>query len=247
MAKKFRDVPWKRNLNKVPDDILDQIEKFEGDIFFVGAAKSVAPDEVANGPLMVLRIPDTVGEISEVLPTDGMGKYSHRNRHGWEVVRRDLPMITKTFTWETPNFGDASTYGTHTHYRDREVFQREYNEPRNYKIRARILRVNAKGERIVHFRVTAELSRRDPALRAELLMMLNLLQENCGVSGVISSETPVADYIKTVALDWEVFPPGSAAEMIERFTKSGGSPSVPRSKVEERVKLFAKLKPSAYR
>jgi hypothetical protein len=49
--------------------------------------------------------------------------------NGWDVKRTDLPMITKSYSWETPNFGDGSTYGYHTTYRSREVYQLEVFDP----------------------------------------------------------------------------------------------------------------------
>jgi hypothetical protein len=246
MANKFRAVPWKRNLQKIPDPIRAQVEAFESDILFVGITKTLALDEISSAPLRQLRIPDTEGKATEIIPSEDMGKYSHRNKNGWEVVREDLPKITKTFYWETPNFGDASRYGTHTHYWTREVYQREIHEPRFYSVIARTLKLNPAGGRVVHIRIKEELNRASSTFEDDLLFMLNLLQENCGAAGVVSSDTAEAEYIKTLNLDWEVFPPGSAQEVADRLTaKAGADPNI-RDKIEERVRLFSRLTPVAY-
>jgi hypothetical protein len=246
MPKKFRDVPWKRNLKKIPESILVQIGAFRADVFFVGVTKSLSPSDIGSGPLRSLKISLTQGDISETVPPENMGVYSHRNREGWEVIRRDLPMITKTYYWETPNFGDAATYGTHMHFRDREVYQREFHEARHYSIVAHTLRANPAVGYAVHLRIKQELSRADARFHDELLFMLNLLQENCGSVGVVNSETPVSEYTKTIALDWEIFPPGTAAEVVERLTKGKPKGTALHGKVGERVRLFSKLTPSAY-
>ncbi|SFN80838.1 hypothetical protein SAMN05216573_12257 [Bradyrhizobium sp. Rc3b] len=246
MASKFRAVPWKRNLKAVPDHILKQIAAFQSHIFFVGVTKTFTPDQINAEPLKQLGIPSGEGESRETIPGADMGKYSDRNRNGWEVVRRDLPMTTKTRYWESPNFGDASRYGTHTHYHTREVYQREFHEPRLYSIVAHTLKVNLAGACVVLLRVKQELSRAAAGFEGELLLMLNLLQEHCGAAGVVSSETSTADYIKTITLDWEVFPPGNATEVVERLTRGGTTHAELRSKIDERVRLFSKLSPAAF-
>lgn len=246
MASKFRAVPWKRNLKSVPEHILKQIAEFGSDVFFVGVTKTFTEDQINAEPLKRLDIPSEEGQSNETVPAIDMGKYSDRNRNGWDVIRDDLPKTTKTFYWETPNFGDASRYGTHTHYWAREVYQREFHEPRLYSILAHTLKVNPAGGCVVMLRVKQELSRATPRFEDELLLMLNLLQENCGAAGVVSSATPVADYIKTIALDWEVFPPGNAAEVVERLTRGGTTRADIRSKIDERVRLFSKLNPTAF-
>ncbi|MCK1733915.1 hypothetical protein IVA79_08090 [Bradyrhizobium sp. 138] len=246
MASKLRAVPWKRNLKAAPDHILKQIAAFHSDVFFVGVTKTFTPDQINAEPLKQLGIPSAEGQLHETIPAADMGKYSDRNRNGWEVIRHDLPKTTKSYFWETPNFGDASRYGTHTHYRVREVYQREFQEPRFYSIVAHTLRVNPAGACAVLLRVKQELSRAAAGFENELLLMLNLLQENCGAAGVVSSVTPIADYIKTITLDWEVFPPGNAAEVVERLTRGGTIRSEIRSKIDERVRLFSKLNPAAF-
>ena len=46
-----------------------------------------------------------------------------------------------------------------------------------------------------------------------------MLQENTGVAGVYASDATREDYLGTIALDWEVFPPGTADEIISAFRK----------------------------
>ena len=89
-------------------------------LIVVAGTKAVPLSDINTGIYKHLGISADADLVSvpdgPVLPIGRMGKWSMRNRQGWERVRRDLPKITKTYTWETPNFGDASTYGTHIEF-----------------------------------------------------------------------------------------------------------------------------------
>ena len=38
-----------------------------------------------------------------IMPDPALGKWSQRNAQGQEIVRKDLPMVTKTFSVEVPH------------------------------------------------------------------------------------------------------------------------------------------------
>jgi hypothetical protein len=177
-----------------------------------------------------------------VLPPAKFGKFADRNRNGWEVKRTDLPKIIKSFSWETPNFGDAFTYGTHTHYRDRQVYQLEVFEPRLFPIKIELLNSPEAEAALIKFEVGQLLNKRSAGFETDLLFCLNLLQESTGVSGVYASEATREDFIGTVHLDWEVFPPGKADELIAFIKKNSGGLSPQKAGVvAERIKLFGTL------
>jgi hypothetical protein len=134
------------------------------------------------------------------------------------------------------------TYGYHTHYRDREVYQLQVFEPRFFPIKVELLNSPGVGTALVKFEVGQLLDRRARGFDDEFLFCLNLLQENTGVSGVFPSDATRDDFIGTVHLDWEVFPPGDAAQLIASLTKGHrGLSSERRGLVAVRLKLFAKL------
>jgi len=243
----FRPVPWKRNLKKLPPAIPNSLGEIQTDLVIAAATKLIRPSELAT-TYRHLSLPAHIGEAGSVLPPLDMGKYSARNQHGWEVVRRDLPMITKTYYWETPNFGNAATYGTHIHYQDREVYQREFHEPRMYRFAIEMLRSGTGGDNpsAYRFALDHQLDRANPVFEQELLFMLNLLQENVGVIGVFASDASREEYLGTLHLDWQVFPPGTQAEVVKRLI---GGRSVSRNEeatVAARVALFSRLRPRAF-
>ena len=75
---------------------------------------------------------------SRIVPEPAFGTYSLRNVEGQEIVRRDLPMVTKTFSAETPNWGDWSN-GSHEISWDRDVYQRDFIPPKELEISVELL------------------------------------------------------------------------------------------------------------
>ena len=126
--------PWQKSFRAIPKHIRAKIDAIDSPLITVATNKKIAKQDLSEGVYAHLDIrlntDGTVAFRRSVLPIPQAGKYSTYNIHGREIVRRDLPKVTKTFSWETPNFGDGSTYGYHTHSHDREVYQRTYFEPR---------------------------------------------------------------------------------------------------------------------
>jgi hypothetical protein len=158
-------------------------------------------------------------------------------------------MVTKTYTFETPNFGDAATYGTHMHVWEREVYQHQVFEPQGMRIEAEVLEARGGDHVLVKFALSPMLSRGQPEFDLMLLWSLNVLQENTGVTGVFASEATREDFIGTVQLDWQVFPPGTIDEVVQRMAQRpanpGNTPDFDQD-VRARVALFNRLNPTAY-
>jgi hypothetical protein len=246
----FRDVKWKRNFARAPTDLKDAVAKFKSDLFVVARTKKVPVADIEAGVYVHIGLVMKDGAIAvadpPVVPPADMGKWSDRNRNGWENKRRDLPKITKTFTWESPNWGDAYN-GTHTQSQDREVYQVEYYEPRHYAVVAEVMQQpTAAGVALVKFSVDTILNRKHPSLDYDFMLCVNLLQENAGVAGVFASDATREEYIGTIQLDWQVFPPGTAEAVVASFLKGKKPLSAEKlGIVEARVKLFNSLKPKA--
>lgn len=249
---RFRQFPWKRNFIKTPPAIQHRLAEIRTPLFQVAQTKLIPVSDISAGIYKHVGLGVQGGVVvagASRLPPPTSGKWSFRNLEGWERKRTDLPKITKTYTWETPNFGDASTYGTHMHSQDREVYQVEFDEPRAHEIHAEILKA-ASGDPpavLVKFSLPALFDRDNGDLEKELLWAINVLQENVGVTGIFPSDATKEEYIGAIALDWEVFPPGTADEIISTFRKKRrGRASKADTVMEERLKLFASLKPIAY-
>lgn len=248
----YRAFPWKRNYRKVPPNVLTALEEIEGDLIAIAATKTVARAEIERGQYAHVGLRAANGVITidgPLLPTADAGKWSERNAHGWDRKRTDWPMVTKTYVFETPNFGDAATYGTHMHTWGREVYQHQVFEPQGMLIEPEVLQDSGGDYVAIKFTLTPLLERTEPGFDLMLLWSLNVLQENTGVTGVFAADATRDDYIATIMLDWQIFPPGKTEEVIERLAQQ---PADPRNApdfdkhVRDRVHLFERLNPTAY-
>lgn len=249
-----RKFSWQSNFIKIPKHILTDLEGIETDHIVVSAVKTVPVADIAAGLYSHLGIEydlleEEVTVMGDIEPPAWAGKWSYRNANGWDRKRLDLPKVPKTFVWETPNFGDAATYGTHDHFQTRMVYQNQVFEPQGMTIRPEILSQGTGEKAILRFTVSPFLKRDQPEFHLMLLWKLNVLQENCGAVGIYRSDATDADYLKNIQLDWEVFPSGNADQVVEwflsKYPKNRSNPEF-EFHIKERTLLFGKLKPEMF-
>lgn len=243
----YRRIDWSpRNFRQIPPRISVDIDRMNEELIAVSVTILATSSDI-HSRYGHLNFPREIGEVVTTIPPIDMGKWSRRNREGWEFPRRDLPKITKSRTFETPNFGDAATYGTHTHYIEQEVYPREHHEARAYQIEIEKIKEGGGENPVDVYRVTIDesIDCTTASFSFDLLWALNILQENIGAVGVLPSHATRADYLNTVQLDWKFFPPGSRDEIIQFYSqkrKDGASSSI----VSDRLALFEKLEPQRY-
>ena len=188
-----------------------------------------------------------VAAASGNLPLAEAGKWSYRSKFGWEIKRDDLPMIPKSFSFEAPNFGDAARNGTSMRVITRDVYQKQVFEPRGLLIDTEIMARH--DPVIVKFSLNELLDREHREFERLFLWSLNVLQENTGVTGVYASDASREDFLGTLLLSWEIFPPGTVEEVVTRLARTparaANAPDFERH-VRDRVALFERLKPTAY-
>lgn len=179
-----------------------------------------------------------------IIPPDTSGKFSDWNVNGREIKRTDLPKEPFTISFEVPNYGDWSN-GSHTMEWTRERYPIDFRPPKELAIQ--IGCGNSKPglpEYALMFRVEEVLDRRSAGFEEALLSNLNLLQENVGACGVEPAKTKLQEYLKTLQVSWEVFPPGTQDEVIARIFH-GRQPSPEDQNVAiDRYKFFMSLKPA---
>jgi hypothetical protein len=249
MPNNFRSVPWKRNLRKIPPGVRAKLAEAPETIFVAGVARALRRADIQNGVFSHMGISlmaDGVVYAERVRPLPDMGPFSKKNREGWEVVRDDLPMITRSYGIETPNFGDWGK-GSHTLWLDREVYQRDYYEPTDFEIVVEQIGGGAGGDVIFKFTVDFPLDRGSPHFDDDLLFALNLLQENLEAADILPRDAARADLLATLDLEWEIFPPGTIAEVVQRtLSRMGRLQADQEALVRERVALFNRLKPRQF-
>lgn len=243
-------LPWKANLQKIPHQIFTEVGKLGTDAVKVGCLRKLKVEDIQNG---MYRHLDLVWEESQVkyqpsiIPLTQVGRFSRYNREGQEIIYKDLPKQAKSWPVETPNFGD-SWKGTHTVWMTKEVYPREFVAPKLVPISIELLGEAVQDQTLV-FKFTVEevLDRRSADFEEQLFFNLNLLQENVGNHGVMSSSATLEDYIRTLYVNWELLPPGDKEETLTRILSiSGNTKPETRARIVDRYEFLYSLKPQRF-
>jgi hypothetical protein len=183
------------------------------------------------------------------MPAPQVGKFSMVNVHGKEIIRKDLPMLKKTRSFESPNFGDWSK-GSHEVSWTQDVYRRDFISPKELEIQIELIGEEVSSEEkvyVVRFCVNEVLKRGSSNFSEALLFNLNVLQENVGAADIYLSKATRDDYLKTVYVNWEILPPGERDATIAKILSGIKAPtSELRKKLAERYDLLAKLKPASF-
>jgi hypothetical protein len=236
-----------KNIRIIPKRVLDRIHAFELDDIVVACVKRIEPLDVDRYAHLGLKL--TAGQLvlpDSKIPPLTAGRFSRANVEGREVIRKDLPMTMKSYSWESPNWGDWSN-GSHTHTITRDVYQRDFIPPKELELSTSLLETSADGKFVVKFAIEQTLSRRAADFETDLLYNLNLLQENVGAVDVFPSAASLADYTNTVQIDWEILPPGNVDEVLKRMLQGKRPVEADRQRVmEQRLPVLSRFKPEAY-
>lgn len=248
MAKRF---PWKSNYRKIPSFVQDALSEIHSDLIAVSATKKVNRSDLEAGRYSHVGLSadgSTILTTGPIQPPADAGKWSARNAYGWDRKREDWPMVQKTWTFESPNFGDGARNGWTMRSWTRDVYQHQIFEPQGMTIEASILEDRGGEQVVVKFALKPILSRTMPEFDLMMLWALNVLQENTGVTGAFASDATREEYIATITLDWQIFPPGTADDVVARLLGTEHPTSMPdfEKHVRERVLLFENFEPKAY-
>lgn len=246
MTGRYRPVPWRRNVRKVPIEVSAKLNGQPATAHVAGVVKTLSFADIEAGRFQHLGLALVGGAVTtrtRITPAADMGRYSRRNRDGWEIVRRDLPKIWKTISFEVPNFGDWSK-GSHSVDQERLVYEREFIDPPTLAIT--IEKLAKRDDAVIYrFAVDVPLIPRSDNFERELLFALNLLQENLGQCGVIERDAAKERLVETLLVDWEIFPAGTSVEAATRIALSRmARPTAEQEAIiRDRLALFGALGP----
>lgn len=238
---------WKKNLRLVPDNIINQINHFKGNTFFVGCVKKLMIEDIQAGIYAHIGITFSEGQTtyaSPVLPLIETGYFSTRNRVIFEHIHKDEPKTEKSWSIETPNYGDWSK-GTHEIVFTREVYKRTYEPPKGLYLLIENIGEDVRDQsQIFRFTVDEILDRTIPSFLDDLFFNLNLLQENVGNHNVFETGATRDDFLRSLYVNWEILPPGERDETLTRIL-SGVRSTNPRirAQIAERYDFLRTLKP----
>jgi hypothetical protein len=235
-----------KNLLKVPAHVLARLKSFGQDDVIVACVKIVTPDDASKYSHLGLKLVE--GELvapERQLPNPAVGKYSQANAFGLEKTRKDLPKEKRSYGFWAPNYGDWSK-GSHYVSHVREVYPREFYPPKEVELSITSVGVVGDAHK-VKFAVEQVINQRTSNFEQELLYNLNILQENVGAADVFPSDATLEEYAKTVRVDWQLLPPGSTDQVMQRLLQGKGKLTPDAEKtMRERVDFIGRLKPEAF-
>jgi len=236
----------KRNLLKVPQHILDCISAYDQDDVVVACVKFLRPEDITHYSHLGMAIENSRLVLPDrSVPKPNAGRYSRANIEGYEKVRRDLPKVSKEFENEVPDWGNWSS-GSHTVSWTREVYQRDFYPPKEVEMSVELLEEIDNGYSI-KFAIEQVINRRTQEFEKELLYNLNILQENIGAVNVFKSVSSLAEYTATIHVDWQIFPPGTIDEVVQKIVSGKKGITTEQEKtITERVSSMSRLNPVAY-
>ena len=239
---------WKNNFLKIPKDTIATIKNKSLKRVVVASIKKISLTDIEEGVYSHLNIKivdDKINFPKNIIPKSEAGKYSSINIYGKEVVRKDLPKINKTFSWEVPNYGDWYN-GSHTITNEREVYQRDFIAPKELDIQISLIEHNKKENTFVlKFQVNEVISTENEH-EFDLLYDINLLQENIGAFEIYPPDTTDEEFLKTIYVDWEILPIGTK-DILDRLMADVNPDNIKiRKKYKARYNLLEKLKPIAF-
>lgn len=236
----------KKNYRKIPPQILAKINGLAVDDVVVACAKKISRSDISRYAHLGLRVEN--GSLvlpPPTIPPVEAGKYSRTNVEGKTVIRRDLPMIQKTHSFEAPNWGG---HGTHTVQWTRDMYERDFIPPKELTLSTELLPSNASADAFaVKFSIDQVLACSAADFKADLLYNLNLLQENVGAANVFASAATLAEYLQTIRVEWEILPVGTVDQVLASMLQ-GKRPitAEQRHTMEERLTFLARLQPRNY-
>lgn len=235
----------RKNIQKIPKDIYAKLEVIDSNDIVVGCAVRFNANDLKSGKLShlgVILTPEGLQVPKTIIPPEDQGKYSNRNINGFEIIRKDLPKETHYNNIESPNWGDSYN-GTHTVNLPYKKYPRDFYPPRELEI---LMNCNDNQPNldnyIITFRIQEVLDKSINGFDKTLFEDLNLLQENIGYFGVESSDTTLDKYLSSLNVSWEILPPGTVDETIERLFRGKTPTEQQKNVTAERYKFFLSLK-----
>jgi hypothetical protein len=223
----------KKNFRKIPEFITNRVNAVYSDNIIVATIIKINKNEIKDSKFLNLKLQIRNNKIyynNRYIPLMTFGSFSRKNIKGYKVVHKDQNKILKSFyLGERPYYGDWSK-GSFSLYSTREVYQYDDIAPKELSITTELLEETEDNFKI-KVSVDIILNRNDENFEEELFFAINLLQENIHSVNVFSSEATHDEYLRTLSLTWDIFPPGVRNEDLERIMK--GSRNLTPEKIEE--------------
>ena len=240
----------KQNIHfrRIPDYIGQELRSIESQHIIAAAIINASKAEISRGAYRHLDIRINEGNVTcpEVIyPEKLSGIYARRNRNGIVWILKNLPKYSKTYSFESPNFGDPYK-GYHTTYWSREVYQRRLEPPRDWELALTIISQEEEQVRI-KVAINTILNQNHHDFRKDLFFAVNLLQEQCRDCHVFDAAVTNEELSRITTVGWDIFPPGTMDRTLSEITKRLHNPTPKRlHEIQKRTNVLNRFHPTEY-
>jgi hypothetical protein len=223
----------KKNFRKVPEFITNRIKVLNSNNVIIATIVKINKNQIEDLQFRNLNLQLNDNHISfknQYIPENTVGLFSRKNIDGYKIVHKDQDEIRKLFyLGERPFYGDWKK-GSFSLNVSRKVYPSDDIPPRELSITTELLE-ETENDFKIKVSVDIIININDENFDEELFFVINLLQENIHSVNVFSSETTREEYLRTLSLTWDVFPPGERNNDLELIMR--GSRNLTPKKVEE--------------
>lgn len=236
----------KKNLRKIPYQILGKLGTMDNDIITVGTTFAIDKANYQKEGLSQYGIPLATALPYSFTPSPKCGVFSKRNLYGQEITRKDLPKVLKTWYTYGPNFGDWSR-GSHTSEHEVLAWPKEHIMPRNYRVSISEI---SEDDSSIFFSAVIDtpLKKEEEGFDYSLLYQCNLLQENFGSCDVFPFSNTKSVYIATLNVKWELLPRGQKDILgfLSRSATRKNSVKPLQAEISDRISFFKSINVTQY-
>lgn len=201
----------KKNYRLIPDFIRTKLNNLQESEVVIATIKKMTKEQIEQHPVIskIVTFNPEIQILEYYEPEKTAGSYSKKNINGYRIKYPERPKVRKTYyAGERPIFGDYSR-GTFSLYITRLIIPYDEIAPRNIFIHATLLEENIENNipfYTLKFQTTPVLLKTN---EPEILFNINILQENIGSINVFPSDTTIEQFLNSLILNWEIFPPGT--------------------------------------
>lgn len=237
----------KKNLRRIPDFIRDKISQIDGNDIIAAKVFKLTQEQLHEPQFANLNI--SLNALPhEYVPAETTGTFCKRNINGYRIKFPDQSKVYKTYyAGERPIFGDWSK-GSFSLYITRLVIPYKDIAPKELSLIVELLNHEETDDNTLYtIKVSTSevLDKTDSEFENDLLFNLNILQESIHSVDVYKANSTRNDFLNSLIVNWEIFPPGERSSDFERITRNMRNLSPQRiTRIQERFDFMRSLNPA---
>lgn len=240
-----------KNFRKIPNFILGELESISSNNIVVWWIKKISKSDILKwkySNIWITLINNNLSFDSEVIPAIENWRFSKKNIEWYIVKNKNWTKVPHTYyAGERPIYWKWSNW-YFSLYITKNVYPFKKIPPQELSLSIEVLQEEKIGIDTYYtfkFTVLEILNKDNDNFYDKLLFNLNLLQENIWCANIYSSETTREEYLSSLSVNWELFPPWTRENDLNKIIWKRTNLSRTRvSQIEERYDFIRNLNPS---